>query len=283
MLLLLACAQEVVPDPPTPAAMADLLLVVDASPSMEDYTQVLAPALRDALIGLEGVDVQVYTTTTDSWNGAAPWGPAADADDATAKVICALTCWDNGALVDDATYECPDGGWPDLPDPVSREYLHCLCGVNAWMDQCGSGDEQPLAAIEHALCELDPEGAPVGACNALGYDQEMRQGAPLVVLVVTDEGDASQDLASGESDPSLYLDRYAAFGRDVQVFVWGPNPDVCQGSGVTFEVERLTQAADATDGAYSPIRVAGPDDSCEIGDPSVLLSAMSGALRAHGS
>jgi len=220
-------------------------------------------------------------------------------------LACRAACWDGDLLPSDPTYTGSTGNCP-LPDiGVTSEYLDCLCTdveypveTATWdsADLCGSGHEKHLEAALLTMCRATEE--PPEICwqhTGSNFDQEddrhsipefFRENTPLVIVVVTDEGDGSPMFSTKDDTAEVYLDAFAQFDRDVTVAVIGPPLDCeettsdqgntfddCQltcntGNASKLQTERLIDAAVETNGFYNfiadPREGADPDEDCDV-------------------
>ncbi|MFZ5477182.1 MAG: hypothetical protein ACOZNI_10445 [Myxococcota bacterium] len=186
------------------------------------------------------------------------------------QMLCNATCWNEMELASD-----PDAGC-DVGDEVTIEYLDCICGVDAWKDHCGGGDEEGIEAATLAICRaMEPplpdscleyvgEGSndPVPTVLGDGYDDPnegfLREGATTVVVIVTDEGDGSPRVATGDPDVEPYVDIYEDdFENPVRFAVMGPAWDGTDGSCLEgaqpWAVERYQNVAAESFGMYAPL------------------------------
>ena len=215
------------------------------------------------------------------------------------ELACKAACWDGDELPSDPSYTGTTGNCP-LPDiGVTQEYLDCLCTDVEYPEEtatwdsskiCGSGSEKHLESALLTLCRAEEE--PPSICwdhTGSIFDEEddvgtvpdfLREGTPVVIVIVTDEGDGSPMFGSGDSDASPYLDAFAQFDRDITVAVVGPpleceektsdlgnNFEDCEltcnsGNASQLQTERLIDAAAETNGFYNFI--AEPEESCEV-------------------
>jgi hypothetical protein len=214
-----------------------------------------------------------------------------DSDDAAlayqTNLLCHATCWDP-SMPSDPTYTCGD----PLGGDVSEEYLDCLCGVGAWQNNCGTGNEQGIEAAFMALCraaETPPEECysfPPNAAEAFSSGEEhsndglLREGANTVVVIVTDEGDGSlrtddPDVAAaaGDTDVTPYIDLFDEFPNRVRFAVIGPAWDgtdgSCLDSAQPWAVERYQNIVGETNGLYIPL--TDIDDGCAATDFGTAL------------
>ena len=164
---------------------ADILFVIDNSPSMGDEATSLAENfdafiedlaagnaehpqedLGDAVVDYlaqhsEGgfVDFQLAVTTT---NVEGTWGALAgkpsskvitrQSEDVAGEfkeaLLCEAACFqDVGSIPSDPSYSCGDP-----LEEVSRQYLDCTCGTMEWLGNCGASQEEPIEAVFMAMC-----------------------------------------------------------------------------------------------------------------------------------
>ncbi|MCP4808307.1 MAG: hypothetical protein GY913_33555 [Proteobacteria bacterium] len=251
------------------------LLVVDSSSSMMDESEELI-GLADELL-VDGATVSVTTVSVDDEAGATFAAPTSEPDELRNQLLCEATCWDPNAIPSDPNYECGAGF-----DQVSLQLLDCECGFEAWEGNCGSGNEEPLEAALLALCRASDD--PPDACflSVLSSSDvgTVQLADELIVLVVTDEGDSSRRLTSGDDDAGPYLEAIGEAHSDVTFAVMGPNYDADAGSlecnsggATTWGTARLQQAAEMTGGLYAPISVDEGD--CTHGDFEAFIEAVS--------
>jgi hypothetical protein len=214
-------------------------------------------------------------------------------------LACRAACWDGSKLPSDSSYTGTTGNCP-LPDiGVTREYLDCLCTdvdypkeTATWdsADICGSGHEKHLESALLTLCRAETD--PPSICwdhKGSIFDEEddvgsipdfLREGTPVVIVIVTDEGDGSPMFSTKDDNAEPYLEAFAEFDRDITVAVIGPPLDCtdetsdlgnsfkdCQltcnsGNASKLQTERLIDAAAQTNGFYNFI--AEPDEGCRV-------------------
>ncbi len=257
---------------------ADLLFVVDDSPSMREETASLAEGFAEFVAGLQAdgagfVDYRLALTTTDAQGragellGVRPVLAQGEPDVAERFVetlLCEVACFQSrDEAPSDPGFTCRREG--ELGGTVSRESLDCLCGRDAWLDHCGSANEQPLEAVLDAMCRTADrvpdegcEGVPPAERGAVeGF---LRPEAVLVPVVLTDEGDGSPRIESLEANPGPYGKAYARFGTaaDPVAMVWavvGPTltpsgEKRCPGLPQTWGIRRLEAMVESTGGLY---------------------------------
>jgi hypothetical protein len=325
---------------------ADVIFVIDNSPSMTDEAEELAlnfqsflsylvapgggtPAtdgLNDAVdnylsyVSNRGhlLDYQLAITTTNILKTDLP-GAAGSLvgeilkkgdpdlkDKFTKQLLCEATAWDAAEVPSDPNYD------PTVDqDQVTKEYLDDLCGFAAWEGNSGSGDEEGLESALYAMCRavddppdfcfrcrddagndyglddceelsyLDPDMA---GTNNTGEDRLIRQDSTVIFVVVTDEGDGSRRLGTGESDPDLYLNLLNQFGSRYRFAVIGPPYEngalTCNSGGAnTWGTERYQIAAELTGGFYNHIAEEGPTGDCKASDFSQHLQDLGELLN----
>ena|GEM_PF-2614824 len=258
--------------------VTDLLLVLDASSSMSDEAGSLLIHLDVLLASFEGRGSRagVVTVDVDGLGGAlvAPWLDltAEDArDDLRAAIACNATCWRQDEVPSDPGF--------DADDPltsISREWLDETCGFAEWEDGCGGGNEEGLEALLNALCRAASD--PPDACfetpsvlteaDAGSSEGIPREGTVLLALIISDEGDGSRRLGTGESDPEVYQQLYAEFDLDLRIAVIGPPYEngslPCNSGGAhTWGTERYQVITEESGFTYQGI--AGEDETgnCE--------------------
>lgn len=305
---------------------ADILFVVDNSDSMQPVAEGLALAFNDfinTLTSSEGanasretlgdavsnyiretsgdtllLDYQLAITTTSvagtgsvPGDGATLVGPVIPrtsgtvASDFSKQLLCQATCWSQNEVPSDPDFVCTEN--PDPGDAVSREYLDCVCGSNAWTGHCGSGDEMGIEAAALGLCRgladppdscfeyVDPQDSsgdtmkPTQFTDAdvLSSEGLLREGATTVVVIVTDEGDNSYRMTTGDSDIEPYVDFFESLPNPVRMAVIGPyyhDGDMgCNSGGAQpWATKRYQELAGEFNGVYVDIE----DDSSGVCD-----------------
>jgi len=284
---------------------ADVLFIVDDSDSMVEESVSMAEnfagfvarlAARDTNRPTDGladaaeayigriqdpaayVDLQLGLTTTDTLvrRGALLGEPLGSdegsADQFVELLLCEATCFaDRRVAPDDDGYTC-DADDPDV-STVSRQSLDCLCGDDAWVGNCGTGNEMGLEAAYLAACRAvdDPPDAcfegraaldPSDVGTAAGF---LRPDATFIPVIVTDEGDNSVRMPNTEELPQIYADLFTELGVFHSWAVVGPALDgdfeaICPGptSWGVLRYEYMTQGTgglmvDIHDAACQPI------------------------------
>jgi len=325
---------------------ADVIFVIDNSPSMTDEAEELAlnfESFLNYLVAPEGgtpstdglddavdnylsyvanrghlLDYQLAITTTNIAKGDLPGAEGSlvgeilkkgDPDlkaKFTEQLLCDATAWDAAEVPSDPNYD------PEAEqENVTKEYLDDLCGFAAWENNSGSGDEEGLEASLYAMCRtaedppdfcfrctdddgndnglddceelsaLDPQDA---GTNNDGDTRLVRQDSTVIFVVVTDEGDGSRRVGTGESDPSLYLSGLDQFGSRYRFAVIGPPYEngslTCNSGGAnTWGTERYQLAAEQTQGFYNHIAEEGPTGDCKVSDFSQHLQDLGELLN----
>ncbi len=85
----------------------------------------------------------------------------------------------------------------------------------------------------------------------------LRETATALIVILTDEGDSSRRLATGETSPQEYLDLFDRFNARYRFAVIGPPYDAsdpqnqdCVAGAQPWGIARLYEFTDATDGLY---------------------------------
>lgn len=216
--------------------VVDLLIVMDSSQSMariqEDMAQNL-PAPLQALIDA-GASLRVGVTTTDLDRP----GPGNQGNLRGAGPVGQGACSDGAAIVDgDPNFVASLSNLLDVGVVGAGEEKGLRAGLLA---ACKAGDNDFWAGIQAA----DPDSPLASACLQVPADERAcnanfrRDSAELVVLIVSDEGDASSNdgvyptatwlddcQSSGDGEcacrTSAFVEAYAAL--DARVFVFGPS------------------------------------------------------------
>jgi hypothetical protein len=202
------CNAQVVPG----STATDLLFVVDDSGSMSDYQTALSANLAafiDQLLSSAiALDVRIGVTNSSVSEGSANTGGGV-ADGATAYVGgpmlgkpypqgSLLAVLDPDVLVtpglyayDPAVYGTVTGGWGGhrmlSTSAAPAADVTRFFKANVRVGAAGSGKEQPLRAMRLAIDKAHRVGG-----ENLGF---LRDGARLVVVILTDEDDCSQSAA----------------------------------------------------------------------------------------
>jgi hypothetical protein len=208
----------------------------------------------------------------------------------TKQLLCEATCWSSATMPSDPSVtECADG----VPETISVEYLDCLCGVDEWKGNCGSGQEMGIEAGLMALCRSVesppadcyefPDSAPVAFVEGdeLSNDGLLRADANTIVVVVTDEGDDSpRKEGTGDTDVEPYLDLFAQFPNIVRFAIIGPPYDGsngdCLDGAQPWGVERYQNIATGSGGIY--IDLTDAENGCAANDFGANLEQLGDLL-----
>jgi hypothetical protein len=262
-LFLQACVPRDDTGPQSTPVQADILFVIDNSPSMYDEAFAMGlgfDSFAEALGSSADLQLAVTTTSADPEDdadgdgdlvepgevGTLVGGPAVLATDGVddwvegfrRNLFCDSTCWPGecqgsdttGCVPYDPYYECGD----DPGDQVTWDYLECICGSSWEPPGCGSGTEEGLEGALLALCRavdsppdgcFEHDGSPLEDVDIGSNEGLIRDGANTIVVIVTDEGDGSRLLPQGEDDPTEYLDIFDEFDNRVTFAAIGPNYD----------------------------------------------------------
>ncbi|MCB9780171.1 MAG: hypothetical protein H6742_16510 [Alphaproteobacteria bacterium] len=219
-------------------------------------------------------------------------------DDFLDQLLCDTVNWNAGQLPD-VSYECGGG----TPDEIGEDYLNCVCG-DRWKDNSGGGNEEPLEAALYTLCRSNEnppdicfhEASDITTADIMSEPDLVRDDSTVVFVLITDEGDVSRQLATGDDDPSPYLSAYESFDAPVRWAVIGPRFDPESGdasacslvSAGEYEREsvpywstnRLYLTANGTGGFYQDITSGSGDvgSSCGVADFSVYLEQLGDLL-----
>lgn len=300
-LSLLACAgvgedsatgeeSGAVPATEEPAPL-DVLLVFDTSASMAEEGGALVLAADDIVAALGDEDWRFGITTTSADYSAGPTGEIDPGEAGTLvgeviepgdgavealrqQLACRTVYFKSNDLPSDREYAGSPGscGEPDS-GIVSIEYLDCLC-PDGWNEDSGSGNEEGLEAAVDTLCrgEDPPEScfdasAPITAADAGSVDL-WREGSRRRIWVISDEGDGSRRLTTGDDSPDVYLDLFEELGGP-RFSVLGPHyvdlDGSCLNGAQGWGVERYRAAAEGTGGVYLSL-TDGADEGCEPHD-----------------
>lgn len=239
---------------------ADLLFVLDNSPSMYDEVGTLGLGFDDLAASLPtDIDFHLAVTTLSAdpeddadgdgsliepgevgtFMGVGAFTTSSDwTSELRRTMLCEGTCWPgecqgddtDGCIPNDPSYQCDD----DPGDQITWDYLECICGAGWEPPPCGSGNEEGLEAALLALCRatssppdscFDHAGSPLTQADAGSNPGFLRPETPTVVLILTDEGDGSRVLSQGEDDPQEYLDLFQEIGGALSIAVVGPAYD----------------------------------------------------------
>ena len=252
---------------------AEILFVVDNSPSMQDEAEALAlnfdvfiTQLTDPTAGAatyDGLadavdnyvtysknrgaflDYQLAITTTDveatygdlyGTNPILARGGQQIGDQFRENLLCSATCFNDFNLPSNPDYECGD----PLDGQIHRQYLNCICDGSAWQDNCGSGQEEGLEATYMAMCRA-VDNPPEECFEQNQFTEEdvgsnaglIRDDSTVITIIVTDEGDNSRRMAQGDGDPDEYAELFERFNTRQAFAVIGPKTDECNSGGAT--------------------------------------------------
>ena len=207
------------------------------------------------------------------------------------NLLCEATCWDENLIPSDLNYDMEAC---EAPEQINLQYLDCLCGLEAWEGNCGSGDEEHLEAAFMALCRAveDPPDDCLDGSTSFTSDDVMsspdllRGDATVIFVIVTDEGDGSRRLVDNEEDPTPYLELLDQFGVNYKFAVIGPAYDkeagslACNSGGATtYGSERLQIVAEETGGFYRHIAEKGAGGDCQNSDFATHLEELGALLN----
>lgn len=282
---------------PASSGPRSVLLVVDNSGSMREVATDLALTTETLFDGASDLTVGVTSTTVDytvggPTDGLDPgeagslYGVATDAAALRTLLLCDAIYWSNAELPSDPEYAAAEDGSCPIPETVSDDYLRCECGGKNWSTSEGAGTEEGLEAWLLAVCRA--ADAPVGACSDYdtfsdadaGTNAALRAGgaAALEVVIISDEGDSSRRVASGNDDAGAYVEQYLALDWPSVGSVMGPYyeaPDgACLDGASTWGVTRYQDAAAQTGGTYVPLTDFDAQRTPRGGD--VLWAALRG-------
>ncbi len=297
---------------------ADILFVVDNSDSMQQEAESLATSfaafvgelaaqqadlptedLSDAVdnyAAFKGdpdtlINFQLGVTTTDA-NAArgelTGSGVISRFDDDVPNrfarnVLCESTCF----------AEDPPAGNADCGDPlgnnVTSTWLNCECD-GAWQSNCGGAQEEPLEAVFMAMCRSVPN--PPAACfdevndfgqgDVLSNDGFLREGATLIPVIVTDEGDDSRREPGQEPIPINYATLFSQFNNRMVWTVIGPDRREgggfdCPTGASNWGTLRLNYFVETTNGLQVPI--TDQENGCSARDFDDALGELGTLLR----
>lgn len=268
----------------------------------EDVTGITTDGLTDAAenyieyVQNRGrfIDYQLSITTTDveATYGDLYGDPTliAQGDDSiselfAANVLCSSTCFDDSTVPSDLSYQCGD---PLGDSPVSFEYLECLCGQGLWENNCGSGSEEHLEALFMALCRAVPEPPEecyefnqFTAADVLSNEGLLRENSTVIPVIVTDEGDGSRRMTTGDGEPDEYEALFDLFGHRMAFAVIGPRIDVCNSGGASpWGVDRLLYFVEETNGRWFDIAEPGSGKDCQVTDFAASLEELGDLLSS---
>lgn len=221
----------------------------------------------------------ITTTDVDETNGGILGGLpiVRRTDDAPGQVfienlLCEATCFGEG-VANDPGYQC---GQP-LGSAVSTQYLECACDAAPGTRNCGSAVEEPLEAVFMAMCRA-VDNPPLACFDAEineGFTAEqvgsnrgmLRPNSTFIPVIISDEGDDSRRMTSGDIIPRQYFDLFGQFNQRMTWAVIGPYLDPglgdfpCPSGASRWGATRLQYLVNSTSGVYVPI--LSPDNGCE--------------------
>ena len=315
---------------------ADIVFIIDNSDSMTDEAEALAQNfssfIRDltsaSTYGDDGltaavsdyisstgdrgsvIDFQLGITTT-SIAGDAPGraGTLVGSPDIVTKgsddvalnftrsLLCEATCFNVNLVPADSSYEC-NADNPEMPNPISQQYLDCLCGSDRWENNCGAGTEEGLEAAFDSMCRAvdnPPEEcfteytelASLTESEANSSSGLIRQNSTVIFVVVSDEGDGSRRIENTNPDPEKYIDLLDKFNKRYRFAVIGPPYDpetdslTCNSGGATkWGTERYQNIATSSSGFFNYISGEDETGECGITDFSVHLDDLGKLLNS---
>lgn len=220
------------------------------------------------------------------------------------NLLCESTCFPeapNGGLpvasdVGRDDYTCGD---PLDSDELFAEYMDCTCGESAWKGNCGTGDEEHLEAVFLAMCRgIDPntesqtdlllldaceDKTPFQRASHAGTNADFyREGSVVIPVIVTDAGDGSRRLPTGEAGVGEYDSLFDQFGRRMAWAVIGPTVEGCRTAGAEnpqpWQISRYEHFVDKTNGLYIDI-TTGTSDDCQVTDFGEALDQLGQLLN----
>ena len=151
------------------------------------------------------------------------------------------------------------------------------------MALCRAVDDPPEGCHDSSIFSDDDIGTNSGLIRE--SSGAMGTASTIAVVISTDEGDDSRQLADGDADLSAYTDVFDAFDRDIRFFVAGPpwDRDVgalpCNsGNATTWGIERLQDMAEQTNGLYYDIEQENTAGDCEPTDMEAFLLEVAAKL-----
>lgn len=151
-----------------------------------------------------------------------------------------------------------------------------LVGAPVALDEAGAADAL-AAQLGCADCAADgdEQGLEAAQTAAEGAAAALFRGVPRVYLVISDEGDNSPDVPTGDDDPRPYAQALDALG------VWtfhalGPGWDeentTCLAGAQPWGVARYVEMADRSGGTY--LGLTDPAADCAPTDPLAIFEAI---------
>ena len=217
----------------------------------------------------------------------------------TRSLLCEATCFNSNLVptVPSDEYTCDENN-PEMPDPITQNYLNCLCGSDRWEGNCGAGTEEGLEAAFDSMCRAvdnPPEEcfteftelASLSESDQGSSSGLIREESTVIFVVVSDEGDGSRRIENTNPIPEKYEDLLNKFNKRYRFAVIGPPYDpeadtmTCNSGGATkWGTERYQGVATNSMGFFRPI--AGEDDSgeCGVSDFSTHLDELGKLLNS---
>ena len=213
------------------------------------------------------------------------------------QLLCEAAYWQGAAIEPGETMDTCEAPPLDAEGrpTITQGYLDCFCGPGAWEDNLqGSGREEPLEAALLALCRASPEPPELCYDNRSVFpDTEefanegwLRDGSTVLVVIVSDEGDDSRRLTTGDDVAQAYIDAFAAFERTIKVVAIAPGLDettgavICPSTSIpTYSLERLMSVTESSGGFYRSV-AQGEGESCRVSPFDEYLRDL-GALLAN--
>jgi hypothetical protein len=219
------------------------------------------------------------------------------------SLLCDATCWSASQVPSNPDFVCPSD--PDAQvDPggqVTKEFLDCVCGAGEWKNHCGAGDEQPIEAAWQALCRavdnppdecfsyVDPDSLQEKPTQITEADKGsnsgfLRDNAITLVVIVTDEGDGSPRILSGDSDTKDYEKLFAKMPNPVRFAVIGPpyhdgKLECNSGGAIPWGLDRFTGMIGAFGGTYVDIEGKDANGDCGTTDFAKNLETIGDLLN----
>lgn len=297
---------------------ADILFVIDNSDSMQEEASALATSFASFIgtLGEEQADfptsglsdaVSFYSASVDGRSGFVNYQLAivttddeghyaGDAfldrfqpdisQDFARNLLCEATCFIDSP--GSAPVSCGD----PLGDEVSVQWLDCECGASGWQNNCGSAREEPIEAVFMAMCRGShnpPTACYDSAFSSFSRDEVvprdepafLRPGATLIPVIVSDEGDDSRRMETGDIVPETYQSLFSQFDKRMVWTYIGPDRDAdgqfrC-GAGQNGSL-RIQNFVESTGGLYVPINDAAA--GCQARDFDDTLAELSSLLQS---
>jgi len=266
------------------------------------------------------VDFQLGMTTTDvgadfgdlrSFSESQPVIPKGTPESAlkfNQNLLCDAACFPdvvNGDLPSAAEvgrdgYQCGD---PLDSEELFFEYMDCTCGEGTWKGNCGSGTEEHIEATLQAMCRglLDPADdsrttqSLLDACeddggtpferstHALTNADMFREDSTIIPVIVTDAGDNSRRLGTGEDDVDEYIQLFDQFNRRMAWAIIGARTEDCKTPGADSTTQwqdaRFDQLIEEYGGTFISITQEVGEDDCEVADFGTALEEVGQLLN----